>query len=544
MIKKWWHNENIILFIFISIYLFLELINIKLPGLYADEAFPACGAMQMIRSKGYFMPSFRIFNINFPLMLAPYETALESYLLLPFLWGDNMNVIMLRLLPISMGALMIIFMYFFLKEFLNKEVAWLSIVLLIFNSGFLLETKLGLNSASMLHFTGIGALWSLFRWYKGKSDKYFYLGIFLLGIGISIRVWFLWYVNAMMILALIFNRELRERMGKDIRKYSIISFLLFLISNSLFVFYSLTSQFGTIKYIFEHFAKTQCSVNNAHYFFNLKMRIQDFIGWLESKSPLLGQGGWYKRTPLNEISINPLSPYIFMISFVWLLFVSVANKTYFSRKRIIFILILFTFILLQSPFTLSALTGPHLFILYPLIQIIEGMAFIDMLTFFKKSNVIFISVSVSCILISFLLLESNVTLNNNYLYFKRTGGTGNNSDAIFSLVNYLKSNKIYKPIVMDWGISHNLVFLSEGRINPVAPDYVEGGHSKEAFIAQCIQSLKDNNTYIYHSLSFSNRPEIHSIFNELVTNRGKVLYQEKVFYQRDGYPVYVVYSVR
>lgn len=542
-IKNLYSSERLLLFVFISSYFILQLLNIKLPGLYADEALPACGSLQIIKNTPPFLPSIKIFNINFPLMLGcEYETALESYILLPFFWLLGINVIALRFAPILISAVMLVFMYFFLKDFFDKQVGLLTIFLLLINAVFLLETKLGLNSASMLHFTAMAALWSLFRWYKGKPDKYLYWGIFLFGLGISIRVWFLWFVNGMLILALMFNCQLRKRMKGDLHRYVIIGLIVFLAGHILFICYNLRSGFSTIKYIFGHFSETQDLENNFNYLQNLQTRLSIFIGYLKGVFPIQIQGSWNNRVSAKEISANHLYPFLFLSTIIWLFFSTVFNKTRFPKKRIWFILILFSSILLQSPFTLSSLGGPHLFILYPLVQVVLGLALVDILQNFKKNKILFVIISL--IILAFVFLELNNTIRNNYIYFNRTGGTGNNSDSIYKLSQYLKDHKIYKPMVMDWGIYHDLVFLSQGKIIPRTFADVGQGHKKDDFIRDFKAAFNNNNIYLFHSPEFANRPEVYPIFEDIVRTLNKNIKEEAVFYQRDNRPVFIIYSVK
>jgi len=537
-IKGVFANEKVILFLFIFLYLSLELINIRLPGLYADEAFSACGSLQIIKRINPLLLSRKVFNIHIPFMRGPYATALESYILLPFFCLFGVNVVALRLAPILIGAGALLFMYFFLRDFFSRSVALLCLFLTVINSTFLVETKLGLNTASMLHFTAMAALWSLFKWYRNKEVPYLYLGVFFLSVGISVRVWFLWFFNGMVILAVIFNHEVRERIKGNICKHVAIIIAVFLISNILFVYYNLVSNFETIKYIVRHFAETHSAVNNFVYFNNLQQRFFVFIEYLKGSWTLNQQG-------VSSQAVNILGPFIFLLIFIYLAFAALFNKTKAGRKKVSFILILFSLIFLQSPFTLSNLGGPHLFILYPLVQIILGLGIIDSIRSLKKN--IIIPAFIIFITFIFVGLECNNNIKNNYLYYNKTGGAGRYSDSIYGVTQYLLDNKIYKPVVMSWGITHSLVFLSEGKLTPRSLNYVEsqgGSEYKSEFVRDLRLILKDNNRYIFRSPQFTNWHEATLIFNSVVSGMGKRPIAEKIFFQRDGVPVYIIYSLR
>jgi len=542
LLKNLYKNPRLILFTLISLYLFLELLNITVPGLYDDEALPACGAIQIInRSIPILMPAVKLFNIHFPLVIPPYHTALESYILLPFFWLFGIKVVVLRSVPIIMGAITLIFVYLFLKDFFDKKVGLLAVFLLVINNIFLLETKLGLNSASMLHFAAIGALLSLWRWYRGKGEKYFYLGIFLLGLGISIRVWFTWFVDGVFLLGLIFYKNIVNKIKKNILRYTLFGTVIFCLGIFLFIFYNITSNLATIKHIIEHFSDTRNGINNFEYLGNLISRLRNFSLWLNGSWSLLEQGGWYNRTPMKDIFTNPVSPGLFLWSFIYLTLAAFFKKSHYSCRRVLFILLLFIVILLQSPLTLSTLGGPHLFILYPLIQIIIALAFIDIIRKFKTNKIMFCFIA--AVFFIFIFKECNNTFNNNYLYFNKTGGTGNNSNSIYAVSKYLEDQQISEPIIMDWGIYHNLIFLSQGKAAPKTFGYIQGGHHKEIFVAELKNLLKRPNTYIFHAVEFSNRQDVYAIFIEVCRELGKSIIKEKIFYQKDGKPVFVIYSV-
>lgn len=537
-------KEKLILFILILLYLILEVSNIKLPGLYVDEAWPGCGSLQIIKNIGPFSYSLiRIFDWNFPIMLgAEYSGVMESYILTPFLWLFGINVVVLRLVPIIMGAVTLIFVYLFLKDFFDKKVGILTVFLLVINGIFLLETKLGLNSASMHHFAGMCALWALWKWYRGKEVKYFCLGMFTLGLGVSIRVWFIWFVDGVFLLSLIFFKSILNRINKKVLSYTLLGVAFFCLGIFFFIFYNLISNFATVRFIIEHFLYTRDKINNIEYFSNFISRLRNFGLWLNGSWSLLEQGGWNNRTPIKDIFTNSISQGLFLWSFIYLTLTAFFKKSHYARKRVLFILLLFLMILLQSPFTLSTLAGPHLFILYPLIQMIIALAFVDIIINFK-TNKIMLGLIVAVFFV-FIFKECSTTLNNNYLYFNKTGGTGNNSNSIYSVSKYLEDKQIYKPAAMDWGIYHNLIFLSQGKVTPEVFDYVEAGIDKEIFVAELKNLLEKPNTYIFHADEFSNRQDVYSIFREACRESGKSIIKEKIFYQKDGRAIFILYSTR
>jgi len=537
------NKSKTILCILIVLYLILELLSINLGGVYSDEAYPACGSLQVLKQKGPFMISFKLFNRYFPFMLCDYHSALESYILLPFFILFGINVIALRLCPIIFEMFSLIFLYIFLKELFNKKVAFITLFLLIINSLFLYFVKTGLNTASLLHFASITSLFLLWKWYKQKKNIYFYLAALLLGIGISIRSWFLWFVNALIILSILFINKLKDNLKKKILRYTIFGVLFFSLGIILFIIYNFKSNFATVRYTVKHFRRTHTEIDNLKYLSNLSERKRTFKDYISIKHIFYEEGSWSNRFSWKKnIAVkNTTSFTVFFTSFIYLIFSIIFKEGLFSYKRKLFIILIFILIFLQSPLTLSHLGGPHLFILYPFIQIIEAIGIVELIELFKKSKTML--AIMSCILLIFIFEEINATFRNNYLYFLKTGGSGNNSDAIYSLTKWLKENKYYAPVTLDWGMYHNIIFISKGEIVPITQDYNGDRNNIQKFFAECKNNLiKDNTIYISHSQEFSNFPEVYGIFIYLVKKLNKNVKEIKKFYQRDGKEVFVVYS--
>jgi len=441
-----------------------------------------------------------------------------------------------------MGAGMLILTYLFMKDFFDRKAGLLAVLLLVINHIFLLETKMGMDSASILHLAAMGSLLLLWRWYSGKGEKYLYSGILMLGLGISIRAWFSWFAAAIFLLS-IFYKGIWKKMKKHILRHIMLGGIIFCAGIFLFIFYNFMSDFGTIRYIAEHFfATSDMKIDNSAYFSNLLSRLGHLGMWLDGKRSLIEQGGWYNRTPMKDIAVNPISRGLFLFSFIYLWCIVFFKKSLYPVKRVLFVLSLFTLIMLFSPLTLSSLGGPHLFMLHPIVKIITAVAFIDIFVRFKaKKAILYAAYAVFSI---FIFKECAVTLDNGYLYFNRTGGTGNNSDAIYTVSRYLKDKDIARPVIMDWGIYHNLIFLSGGDIRPRTFNYIQGGFDRKGFADELAVSLEKPGMYIFHSREFSNRRDVYDIFTRMCSRRGKNIDKENIFYQRDGKPVFIVYSVK
>jgi|GEM_PF-4564674 len=546
LFKKICDNPKAALLIFVSLYLFLELINIKLPGLYDDEAFPACGSLQIMKKMGPFMPSIKIFNTHFPLMLVSRESAMESYILLPFLSLFGVNVVTIRLVPILAGAIGLILLYYFVRRFFNREAALLSLILLAVNPVFLLENKLGLNSASMLHPAMMAVLLCFYIWYQKRKINYFILGMFFLGLGLSIRVWYSWFIVALLIFALIYFRRIWQILGSNKAVTLLTGIAAFLSGSVLFVVYNVTSKFSTFQFVASSFLNSD---NRRCYIDNLSRRLHVFLCSISGRWSFEEQGSWFCRSwdcpqPLLKIPVNNMLVWFFCACFIWLAALFLLNKAFFSKGRVLFLCGLALIIILLSPLISFQLGGPHMFILYPLIIIIIAVALADM----ARRNKYLMIFSFGMVL---LISAININIFFSWQrYFRHTGGIGNNSDAIYALADWLKAKRVKEPVVCDWGMYYNIVFLGSGAIEP-KPVYnfvkafpYGSGYDDVSFIKNCRRYFIDpSRLYIFHTAKFTNMSRFDT-FTRIAKEMNKGVTEEKLFYQRDGKPVFVVYSVR
>lgn len=534
-------KETVVLLILILLYLILEISQIKLPGLFCDEALEAAGTLQIMKHiKGPLLPSIRIFGRYFPLMRFEYHGAVESYFTLPFFLLFGVNVISLRLMPISFGVLTLVFTYLFAKRFFNQKVALFTILLLVINPSFILGTKFGNDNGSIIQMMSIGALLSFLMWHRKKKNILFCTGMFLLGLGLTTRIWFLWFIVALFIASIIFIKDIKEMILKNKLNYFIlllVGIMAFCLGAFLIICYNLTDNFTTIRYIINHFTQSKLGVNNFDYLNNFLKRIQDLT--------VLLNGRWFC------ISGNQLYPWLFISCLIWLVFsILFRRKTYLDKRKILFLLLLVFFIFLQSPFTLSSFGGTHLLILFPFLQLILAVALIDIVNFFKERKK-FIAIILGIFLIP-ILTDLNVIMNH-YFYYNKTGGEGNYSDAIYQLAGWLKEKGTFRPLAMDWGLYYNLIVITDAKVIPRCFSYIQESTDVEPertllrnrFIEDFrkIIESKDRIYLIFHTPEFT-RCNCYEDVLKIAKEVGKDLVEEKRFYQRNGKLIYLVYSTK
>lgn len=124
----------------------------------------------------------------------------------------------------------------------------------------------------------------------------------------------------------------------------------------------------------------------------------------------------------------------------------------------------------------------------------------------------------------------------------RTGGATTFSDSIYKLSDYLEGSG-QKVVAMDWGFRRPLQFLTHERVDPIEAYGMEEEPSPQ-FYKSLEEFLADPNTlYIFHDRR-STAYHRHDAFMSEARKAGKTVTLERIFYQRDGVPVYEIYSAR
>ena len=424
----------------------------------------------------------------------------------------------------------------------------LSLSLLVINPVFLLENKLGFNSASMLHCVMMAVLLCFFAWYRKRRFVYFILGAFLLGIGLSIRVWFAWFIVVLFTFTGLYYYKISGLLKSKATLYILTGVIAFSLGSVFFILYNLTAKLATLRFVIDGFNLSGTNADSGSYLNHLLKQLHVFSGFISGQWSIEEQGSWFHRSwsypePFVKFPVNNMLMWVFMLVFYGCQY-HYYSKKFFSKKRVLFICGLILIIILLSPLVSSRLAGSRLFILYPFLMITIALALVDVI---KRNKYLgFFAVSVFCITMFF---NVKTFLNWQY-YFEYTGGIGNNSDAIYALVDWLKAQQIKEPLVCDWGMEHNLISLGSGKIEPrVVYGLVKAfpygkGEEDMFFIANCRKYFINSSfRYIYHTPAFTNLNRF-DVFTKIAHEMGKEVSEEKIFHQRDGKPIFIVYSVK
>ncbi|MDD5531055.1 MAG: glycosyltransferase family 39 protein [bacterium] len=548
---KYLKTDAVILFLLILGYFILATKDITLPGASFEEVACANGTIDLLLDK----ESNYIFYIpflgkQFPLMVSNHLPAIRSYLLIPFFMIFGISVFSLRLASVSFGALTLFFTYLFARQLFDRRIGIIALLFLITSPYFILAIRLEHPYWIFFAFT---SLFCLLKWYKNGNLLYFLLATLFLGFGISTSSWFIVFLGGLSITAIIFQREIRTKIKESriisLWPYVILGFVFFCLGNFLFFYANLIHKprFVTINWLYNNFRHTGFGIDNLNYINNFASRINNL-------KELLGQVDLINNITFSNLIPNRFYYFLFIFSISGLICLLFFSKVmYFNKKKIGFLLILMFAILAFSPITVSSFASWHLFVLAPMIYISVVVGLVEINHFFKNS--IFKRVSFITMLTLILIpitLNLN-TLKNCYTNGKKVVYRDLWSDNIYELVDWLKADKHSKVISINLGFFRNIYFLTEGEI------YVEDCLNffsqeikKDLAIEWFLNSFKDaGNIYLFNAQTYTQFGKYEKAdiprfetFMKAVKISGKNLIKEKVFYQKDGQPIYIVFTVK
>jgi len=349
-------------------------------------------------------------------------------------------------------------------------------------------------------------------------------------------------------LGLMYNRRICPLLERKKTIYILVGAVAFSLGSILFIVYNFTTRFSTWRFVIDAFFLPVINADNQHYVNNFLHRLRILSEYISGQWSFMEQGSWFHRSwnypePFAKTPVNNMLKWTFYAGFLWLVLSFLFKRSFFSKKRILFLCGLILIIMVLSPLVPSRLDGPHLFILYPFLMITIAVALVD----FAKRNK-YLSFLAVCIFSLIMLLNIKILFDWQY-YFKYTGGIGNNSDAIYALADWLKTQQIKKPILCDWGMQHNLIALGDGVLESkvfygsVGAFPYGKGDEDVSFIENCREYfINPSYRYIFHAPIFTNMDRFDT-FARIAREMNKNVSEEKIFYQKDGKPVFIVYSV-
>ena len=578
-------NSQAPILLIILVFLILTLLNINYPGLNTDEASNGVAGSNILRDVGDIAGGkppllychVTLFGKIFPIMQSQYCGATIAYLVFPFFRFFGANAVGLRLCSILILAIFLLFLYYFCKNWFGNRVAIMASLITATNLAFVQYGRLGLYRTEIfvMSFFWVG-LFFLIKYAQAKRYLFLILSFLFFGLSFSIKITFLYYAVALTVAYLLIGRK-PGLLGTFKIKEVVLMLFSFCTGAFLIITYNIMEPWVTVKQLFSVLTNAQATsantigegAKNWDYLNNFSQRLMQSFSLLKGDISDRFFWGVFEN---NTIEAFSLSAVILVIgSLVLLLGVVLFTSSLpkITRSRVLFIYILYSILLLLSPFTMCGLNQGHLLVLLPFPQVAMAIFLCylwDIAWQFKKTLIkVFVG-----FLLSFTILF-NIFMNLYYnIQMQRTGGFGRWSTAINELVDYLKENNITAPVMFDYDLHSNLIFATDNKVVPIIYDkfypksvalaYNELISSNRKIFYLTItpeeserEELLRNESYRVQDKKFSNdylamfsadkNSYYKDLFMQFAKESGRKVQLEKVFLNRAGVPVYWLYKI-
>src|SRR5262249_9552270 len=133
-----------------------------------------------------------------PLMSFDYVGAIHTYALLPFFALFGVGTVPLRLMTVFGGLLTLGATYLWLRWlFDSRWIAGAAILLLATQPSFVVFRRAGTHVSRLRALWAMLTLLSLLAWRRTNRWRWLGTAAFLLGIGLTTKILFLWFVTAL-----------------------------------------------------------------------------------------------------------------------------------------------------------------------------------------------------------------------------------------------------------------------------------------------------------------------------------------------------------
>lgn len=528
------------------LYLLAAVFQLKLPGINYDEVLDAVPAMQFLQGQPIDAAgSLYLFGRYWPLMTMPYIGATTSYIMAAGFAALGMDTVVLRLTTISVGLLSLALIWSFLREFFDERVAALSVILLALDPTYVFWSRMGAWVAQPLLPITVLTLWSLFRWHRTGNQAFMVLAAFWMGFGLYTKMLFLWMWVALGIAWLLLGAGLRQ--GKTARRGPklpgrvtprgmIAAGLALLIGISPLIVYNLQ---GGIT--LEFFRDAILSQETERLVTLETLRSIPRVAMADLATLL--NGSWFAPR-YGTSAVNPLAVPALIASLLLIAGLGARRRLSYDLRRTALLAILLASILLMSATTSISQGAEHLIILWPIPQALIAVAMFSLLDVAGQQRARVRSIASTLIAVAAvtLVVAGGWTTVRHHRDLARTGGTGHFSDAIGDLAADIMASPPDRLIALDWGFKRNLQFLSKGRLNPEEWFvYGQPGRQTESYLEQL--AGQSGLLYLFHSPEYTAFGDHWEFFERVAYRQGLDPVEWKSYTQRNGRPVYHVYSL-
>jgi len=508
-------------------YLFLTCHDLRIPGPNYDEMLYQAPAVNFVN--GYVKtepmqinPSvISIFGHPFPLMIMTYIGSAKV------LWHSVVFEIMgisvetARFGSILLGILGLMGTYSFSRNYLSENVAAMGTWLLASMPDFVFYTSRDMTVVVMF----VSKMYSLFFFWKyvnDKNRKWLFAACFLTGLGLYDKASYLWVILSVAGYAAFFRRDIIRSLG---RKEWLFGAVAFICGAWIFILFNLVRLGETFYPILRGFDSSGQGVFSINVASSLATRCEQLFT-LMSGDALLQLFAQRSRAGMDWIWIVPILITLSVLIGLALVFVNPMR-----RRPLIFLSWMLWTELIQSALSPN-LSLHHSAIAWPFHILMFCWLVVELTRRINLSNWLLPSFVFLCVLLN---TSSTMLLYDDLI---EKGSTGSWSEAIYDLNDYL-IRKDAPVCLLTWGLTNNLIVTSKGQLE-MKRLYLGLNRKAEKEVEYLSKNLFEDHLYVARAGMDGHE---RKWLEEAARSKGLNVKTEKTFYQKDGNPVFEIYTI-
>ena len=528
--------------------------RLSLPGLQYDECLAAAPAVNFVRGVENAEPMLlrpsviRPFGHPLPVMVMPYIGPVKTLLHAPFFALFGISTVTVRLLPLTAGLASLVLTWWICRRLWGRRVAHLAVALVALDPSWVFYLTRDVGPAALAVLFKLAAVALGIRWWRDGGGWSLAGAGFLLGLGVSHKVDFLWVVAALAVpLAVLAPREL----GSRLRGWSPVTGGVALLAGAApVVAFNLATGGHTFGPFLERLLVSERGRFLGGFFEHLGTRLEQVAGLLNGQAvdrlffAEPRPGAWGGVVPavlvasLVGLAVFTLRPLFQRSS---------SRRPSSSFSPTLGLLLHLVVFLAASCFSPTILQPHHLLALYPALHVAMALALVELMRWSRflgqgpprgaVTAVRGTALGVAALGVTAVLAANVTAVAAIHGALRETGGVGAWSDAVGELAEDLEKRDEAEPVVvLDWGFTNNLIVLTEGEV-PLEPAYRELWRhppAPELFMPH----LGPGRLYLLHAPPFTRLQEAPELFRRAVAEHGLRPVVETRFEQRNGREIY------
>ena len=518
-----------------ALYLVFACLYLREPGLEYDEVLFANAALGD-KDGSFIWFDVSVDGAKVPLMLMSYIGAVKAFVYAPIFALFPPSPISVRLPAILAGLLAMVATYFFVAYVFDRRTALIAALLLASDPSYIYHTRLDWGPVALMLLFKMTSLYCFARFAKTRRVLYLAAGAFLLGLGLYDKAVFVWFLAALLLAALVvWRRQWRQWVT---RRNTLTVALFFFLGCWPLLLYNALTLGGSLKGQLSLPVDMWRSIQDKTH---VLLSTLDGTAVSSFVQPMAA-----RATLMLEILLGCLVVTGYLL----------LRRRLEKARPLAFLLLLSLGILLLLYVTPMARGSHHFMMLYPFPQIL--VAFVCSTLVGRvwappgRRRTLRHAISYAAIVSLVVLITSNAIVDTEYLRsFSHEGGRGIWSDAIYDLAAFAQENPRYSYALMDWGFGTQMLLLSRGAIVKdelfyFLEDPARVGVATRDELADWLYHRwmrSPASVFVFHAPAYTLFDQPKMVFDAMLERHDLRSQLLKVFRQRNGDPVYLLYEV-